>query len=834
MPPNTHGRLKTGRTILVLAGLLALVAITVLAGNVLREFKSQSSAQSDNLQWGLSQIDVEFLEFNGRLSAQFHPRDIRRRYDVFYSRIATVRQAKVFADLRGSLEFSNHLSEIEAFLDDTVSLIDVSDTALKQNTTQLAALADDIRPVVRMMSNAGLNLFAERADAQRQAVTRTLSQLAFALAALILALGLGVVYLIRLNIQISRRERDQKQTATRINTIMKTALDGIIVFDEAGRITDFNHAAERIFDCKAIDVIGQNMGQVIVPDHLRDAYNAGIKRMRKSGGKQGLGKGRVQLEAKRADGSLFPIELAVQSATTDDEHIFIAFLRDMSKQVADQAELIQARDKAIAGEQSRSKFLTTMSHEIRTPLNGLLGNISLMRETSLNSRQDLLLRNMETSGRLLMSHVTDVLDIARYDRGKVEIQTRPVNVSALLQDIVDNQSGMAAAQNTTLDWGWVGPAQHWINADPDRLQHILMNLIGNAVKFTKQGRVSVSVQWDKGRICLRVEDTGIGISDNLKARIFDDFVTGNTAYDRDVSGTGLGLSIVKRFVTRLGGEVRVQSALGKGSSFIVEFDTTAAEPTDVDAAPPPVPEKPSVPLRVLVVEDNEINRFVVRNMLVADGHDVSEAHNGQLGVQIANEQFFDLILMDISMPVLDGRKATVAIRNGNGRSAKTRIVALTANAMAQEQKDFLAHGMDTVLTKPLTKPALRAILEDVKPVIIQPVTDLIDVTHNLETREVLGAEVYEVLYAKFHSEVTAFSSWIRLDRAFEEIAERGHNIAGSAATFGAVALRVALLKLEKAAKSEDHAAVTVAIDELVSLPSDTLDALAKNTLTAPD
>lgn len=834
MPTNTHGRLKTGRTILVLAGLLALVAITVLAGNVLREFKSQSSAQSDNLQWGLSQIDVEFLEFNGRLGTQFEVRDIRRRYDVFYSRIVTVRQAKVFADLRASLEFSDHLSEIEAFLDKTVPLIDVSDEALKQNITQLAALADDIRPVVRMTSNAGLNLFAMRADAQRKAVTQTLSQLAFALAALIFALGLGVVYLIRLNIQISRREHDQQQTATRINTIMKTALDGIVVFDEAGRITDFNHAAERIFDYRAKDVIGQNMGQVIVPDHLRDAYNAGLKRMRKGGAKQGVGKGRVQLEAKRADGSLFPIELAVQSATTDDGHIFIAFLRDVSQQVADQAELIQARDKAIAGEQSRAKFLTTMSHEIRTPLNGLLGNINLMRETSLNTRQDLLLRNMETSGRLLMSHVTDVLDIARYDRGKVKIQTKPMNVSTLLQDIVDNQSGMAAAQNTTLDWGWVGPAQHWINADPDRLQHILMNLIGNAVKFTKQGRVSVSVQWDMGRICLKVEDTGIGIDDDLKDQIFDDFVTGNTAYDRDVSGTGLGLSIVKRFVTRLGGEVRVQSTLGKGSTFIVEFDATAAEPADIAPAPPPVPEKSNIPLRVLVVEDNEINRFVVRDMLVADGHNVTEAHNGQQGVQIANEQAFDLILMDISMPVLDGRKATVAIRNGNGRCAKTRIVALTANAMAQEQKDFLAHGMDAVLTKPLTKSALRAVLNDVKPAIIQPVTGLIDIAHNQETREVLGAEGYDVLYAKFHSEVATFSDWIQLENAFGDIATRSHNISGSAAIFGAVALRGALLKLESAAKSADAAAVETAIGELSQLSQNTLNALAKRSLTDPD
>ncbi|SLN27359.1 sensor histidine kinase [Pseudooctadecabacter jejudonensis] len=554
MNTKPHSRFKIGRTFVVLAGLLAFATIAFLAWNVVREIDAQSTAQSDNVQWSLSQTEVEFQEFSARLRLGSDLSGLRQRFDVFYSRVRTVRRAQVFEDLRASPAFEGHLTALETFLDSAVPIIDASDAGLTRSIPTLAAMAEDIRPEVRSLANSGLRLFAEKADAQREAVSRTMTQLAVALVVLISALGLGLVYLGALIKRISRREREQKQTAARINTIMNTSLDGVIVSDADGRITNFNAAAETIFGHTAEDVLGKELGKLIVPDHMRAAHDAGMKRMRDKGEKRVVGKGRVQLEAKRADGSLFPVELAIQSATTDDGDVFIAFLRDISKRVADEAELIDARDKAIAGEKSRSEFLATMSHEIRTPLNGLLGNMTLMRDLPLSAKQETYLHNMETSGRLLLSHVSDVLDIARYDSGKITARAEPFNLSALLQDIVDSQSGMALAQDTTLDWGWDGTPQHWITGDMERLQHVMMNLIGNAVKFTKNGRVSVTAIWraDDEVVRLEVEDTGIGISEDLHDHIFDDFVTGDTSYGRDVGGSGLGLSIVKRFVDVLG------------------------------------------------------------------------------------------------------------------------------------------------------------------------------------------------------------------------------------------------------------------------------------------
>ena len=425
---------KTGRAFLALAGLVVVLAIAFLTWNVSREIEELSSAHSDNVQWALSQTEVEFQEFSGRVRMGADLAGIRRRFDIFYSRINTVSEAQVFERLRQDEAFHDTLERIRVWLSQTANYIDTPDVELTGHIPRLAVLVQEIRPEVRKLSNSGLKIFAQEADRRRVSVASTMVELGLALASLIGALGLSVLYLVRLNGQIRHQERVERQTGTRMETVINTSLDGVIISDDQGHIIEFSPAAEEIFGHRAEDVIGHELGAIIVPDHMRAGHDAGMKRMREGGERRVVGKGRVKLEAKRADGSIFPVELAIQSAVTEDGDIFIAFLRDITQQKADEAELIDARDKAIAGEKSRSEFLATMSHEIRTPLNGLLGNLSLLRDTVLNGKQDTYMRNMETSGRLLLSHVSDVLDITRYDSGKVSANLEPMNVSDLLQD----------------------------------------------------------------------------------------------------------------------------------------------------------------------------------------------------------------------------------------------------------------------------------------------------------------------------------------------------------------------------------------------------------------
>lgn len=317
-------------------------------------------------------------------------------------------------------------------------------------------------------------------------------------------------------------------------------------------------------------------------------------------------------------------------------------------------------------------------------------------------------------------------------------------------------------------------------------------------------------------------DTGVGIDEDLIGQIFDDFLIGDTKRNREVGGTGLGLGIAKRFVDALGGQITVDSTLGQGSTFTVTLPVTEADaPAEEQAAGSHHSAAQSV--RVLLVEDNEVNRIVARKMIEADGHSVVEAHNGQEGAELAAAQSFDLILMDINMPVMDGRTATRRIRSDGGASAAAPIIALTANAMANEQSDLLSDGIDEILTKPLSRDALRRVLEAAPQAAKAAQTPVVDASHSAETRQAMGEQAFAKLTTRFGREVDDLVGWLRASQAHDylEVAARSHKVAGSAAVFGAVALREVLKDVEIAAKSGDGEALNRHIARLPTVWAET-------------
>ncbi|WP_044037634.1 ATP-binding protein [Octadecabacter arcticus] len=790
----------------LIAVLFAIAAISLLTVNVSREIQWLGSARHDNLEWFLVQLEVEFLEFSQQtLQDPIDIIQLREEFDIFFSRVMTIRDGSFFEDLRMDKISNEQINALISFVDQSATFVDAPDYELLRNMPELVSNITDVRPIVGILSNSAVDFFAQAADGHRLAVGRTMIQLAIAIAVLIIVLALAILYLIRLNRGMYLSEREKSQAMTRMKMVIGTSLDGVVVCDLDGKILELSRAAEAIFGYSEAAVLGRNFGSVIVPNHLCAAQDAGMARMKMGGDKKVIGKGRVQLEAQHKDGHIFPVEIAIQSATTDEGEIFIAFLRDISRRVKAEAALVTARDKALASEKMKTEFLTTMSHEIRTPLNGLLGSMALLRDTALTENQDRYISYMETSGRLLLSHVSNVLDITSYDVGKLNTNIEPMNISELMQDIVDSQSGTAFTNKTSLVWGWNGPKMDWIFSDHERLQHVMMNLVGNAVKFTRCGKVSVMIESfgksDGARLRISIADTGQGMTEDLAKRVFDDFVTGNTAYDREVGGTGLGLSIAKRFVNALGGEIGVRSIVDEGSTFWFELPVREAESPKF--APAQINNlRPSRSLKVLLVEDNEINRTVAHEMLLADGHTVVEANDGFEGVEMSKTEEFDIILMDISMPVMDGRAATRMIRADGGASANTAIFALTANAMIEEQEEFLKDGMDGILTKPLSRKALRGVLNKTR----RPADDdnaiLINHSHSAETREALGEETFVKLRSRFISEVDELLAWLGTDEThdFLEVASRSHKVAGSAAVFGADRLQETLKAIETSAK----------------------------------
>lgn len=813
----------------ILLGVIGFAAITILAVNVTRDLRLLNSASSDNVQWTLSQTEVEFLEFERTL---WHFRqgttpdlaELRREFDIFYSRITTLREASIYAPVRGLPDFRQSLEELRIFLDEGAALIDSDDATLLAALPQLQTRASDLRSSVRRLSNSGLNYFARESDRRRESISVTLNWLAIGVTILLATLLLLALYLGRLNRLNVKRSKEALQASKRMNIVTGTALDAVIVADGEGRILDFNAAAEQIFGHDAKRAIGANLGTLIVPDNYRAAHEAGMARMRTGGERRVVGKGRIKLEAMRANGELFPVEFAIQTAETEDGEIFIAFLRDISHRVAAEQELVAARDRALADEKAKTDFLATMSHEIRTPLNGLLGNLTLLRDTRLSGKQARYIKNMETSGKLLMSHISDVLDITKYDAGKLQLRPVDMNIRTLLQDIVDNQSGTASANNTTLKWGWSGAPVHRIHADKERIQHVLMNIIGNAVKFTSDGQITVEIsataQAEGHLLEINVLDTGIGIPASLLEHIFGDFMTGDNSYDRDVGGTGLGLGIARRFVSAMGGAINVESTEGQGSTFQISLPVETVRAPDQDLADTDQTGG-DVSYDVLLVEDNEINRVVAREMLQAQGHHVTEAHNGQAAVDVTAARHFDLIFMDISMPVMDGRKATRAIRAGGGPCRDTPIVALTANAMAEEQEAFLSDGMNDILTKPLSREALIKVLAHYAGKAVNTAPPQVPETENphlSQLTEMLGPEGAQNIVNRFVTEVEAVMQVFGNAEAhgMDELGRHAHRIAGSAATFGLMEMRAALIVIERAALEKDAARLE---DALHALPA---------------
>lgn len=840
------------RISLAAALLAAIVAAGFLVFEVLREFRLLSTASSDNTHWVLSQTEVEFLEFRSALIAARHPEagedeldQVVIEFDVFYSRMTTLGTGQLYTELRTIPGFADPVADIRARLDAMIPVIDGPRDDLATALPRLLAEADTMRLPLRGLATTGLQYFAASSDESRTSVADTLMRLAVLTATMLLALIVAIARIRRTGLQTERRGKQLSEAYARLNTILDTSLDAVIVADMQGHILTFNPAAERIFGYRYAEVYGKNLAEIIVPDHFREAHEAGMARMRETGEAKVVDHGRVRLEARRRNGEVFPVELALQKARAGGEEVVIGFLRDISHRVAAETEIMEARDRALAGEKAKAEFLAMMTHEIRTPLNGLLGNLALLKKTPLNSQQAHHLRNMDISGALLMHHVDAVLDVARFEAGAVKAQEDTVHLGQLLQDIVDAQASAAMAGGNRIGWEWSGAALTWVRVDASRLRQVLVNLVGNAIKFTRDGRIQIEAETlppedgTRPMVEIRVIDTGIGIAEEELGKVFDDFHTIGGAEASTVGGTGLGLGIARRFMQALGGEIGVESTPGEGSAFWVRFPVTPAEAPAPDTDRPEAPPPDTAPCRILLVEDNEINLDLARHMLRGLGHSVTEARDGRAAVALAGAEPFDMILMDVRMPVLNGLDATRAIRAGAGPNATTPIIAVSANVLPEARDRFVAAGMTGFLAKPLSPDSLARVIaryapQAPPPASAAPSAPLKDggaaapaetpgqppLPHAAEINAApqgAGAapppSPLAALMARYQSEVDALLALDLAATPFDNLAEQAHRVAGSAAAFGQTGLRAALVTVEMAAESGDAEAVALAMEE---------------------
>ncbi len=526
----------------------------------------------------------------------------------------------------------------------------------------------------------------------------------------------------------TRLEQQAEYTA-RIEAVMRTAADGIITVNEAGRIETFNRAAEQIFGISCAEAVGSDLG-VLIPPAFRDQHRRRLARWR------AMDEGRPidfrrQVTGRRMDGSTFPLELAVSEARVGNHRMLTAIVRDVSEQKRAEIELARAKEAAEAANLAKSEFLANMSHEIRTPMTAILGFADVLLERLTDEQDTDLAKTVKRNGEYLLRIINDILDLSKIESGKMELDRTLCSPCQVAAEVLSLMKVRAEAKGLTLAVEHAGPVPDRIATDPVRLRQILINVVGNAVKFTERGgirvRLALAADEDRqARLCFEVVDTGIGMSPRQVRGLFRPFTQGDSSTSRRFGGTGLGLAISRRLAEMLGGTISATSAPGRGSTFCV---TVAVGPlegvpmhdrcnaTEAHQARARASARPQIRLdcRVLVAEDGPDNQRLIRFLLEMAGASVTVVENGRLAVEqvLAGadaprggpgpESAFEVVLMDMQMPVLDGYSAARQLRQAGYRGP---IIALTAHAMSYDRQKCLDAGCDDYLPKPIDRTAL--------------------------------------------------------------------------------------------------------------------------------
>ncbi len=394
----------------------------------------------------------------------------------------------------------------------------------------------------------------------------------------------------------------------------------------------------------------------------------------------------------------------------------VSFHMDISVQKANEAALVEARERAEQGNRAKSAFLATVSHEVRTPLNGVLGLLSVLQEDTALSKQQLeYVKTAHQSAKHLLAILNEILDLSKLEADRFELDLQPFGLLTTIQEAVDLIRAQAQAKQLPIKTCFEADLDCIVIGDAGRLRQVLLNLLSNAIKFTETGGVEIRACADRTapeRVILRVEveDTGIGFDEADASKLFQPFSQLDNSADRRHMGTGLGLVICRRLVRLMGGEIKAKGHINKGATFSIEIPMSLADSSALSArtsvAKAPLPkELGGPPVRVLLAEDSQTNQLVIQAMLNDTGYRIDVAHNGKEALDALSRLRYDVVLMDIYMPEMDGLTATRQIRTKD-ELRDVPIIALTANAMQGDELRFLEAGMDDYLPKPITRDEL--------------------------------------------------------------------------------------------------------------------------------
>jgi PAS domain S-box-containing protein len=530
-------------------------------------------------------------------------------------------------------------------------------------------------------------------------------------------------------LDVSERMRarlERELTARRFGAAFTGSPIGMGLVDRSGRWQRVNAAMCRMFGHDEPTMLTMSAEDSLSAEEIAEFLKASKAILRGE-------RDAFEIEAPiiRGDGNEVHLSIVVTGVREDDGSIsgYVVQTQDVTDRLRHERALRDsehaaaiARDRAVEASELKSRFVAGVSHELRTPLSGVLGMLELLEETDgLTAEQASLLASARSAADVLLAVINDVLDLSKAEHGKMTISSAPVHIDRLLDELRATFTYDCTTKGITFLTGRESAVPSVIVGDPTRLRQVLLNLAGNAVKFTDRGSVTVRVLVDpenETQLRFEVEDTGIGIPDDELQRLFEPFHQVDSSITKRHGGTGLGLSIAKELVALMDGELGVTSTQSAGSKFWFTAPLTEYRPVDALQLPGDLPVGPEARSRidgagkrVLVVEDNAVNQQLAVLRLQRHGFDVDVAENGREAVELAERGAYDLILMDCYMPVLDGFSATDQIREAEREGRHTPILAMTAGALDSDRERCVEVGMDDLLVKPVRQLDLDAALQ---------------------------------------------------------------------------------------------------------------------------
>ncbi len=547
--------------------------------------------------------------------------------------------------------------------------------------------------------------------------------------------GVLIYILLSKNIKVQNLVKEKtdslNDSLTHTNAVLTTVVDGIITIDSKRIVKTYNPAAERIFGYTADEVIGQNI-KILMPEPYKTEHDQYIENYITTKKAKIIGVGR-ETSGRRKNGQIFPMELGVNDFEIHGNKMFVSSIRDITERKNAELKVVKAskalemknieleaaRELAERANILKSEFVATVSHEIRTPMNGIMGMTELLSETKLDPVQTSYLDTVKKSSEVLLNIINDILDISRIESDKLNLENISFDLYEIISDLVNLLSAKAREKNIDIKVNFDNSLPKYFIGDPLRLKQIINNLMNNAIKFTDQGYISLIIKEvpdDNNlfkKLLIIVEDTGVGIPLNSQSKLFQKFSQADSSTTRKYGGAGLGLAICKQLIEMMGGNIGLESIEGKGSKFWINLKL----PVDLQGGIKKNTEIQQNGIfkdkKLLVVEDNPVNRDFILAVLKNTGAVISTAENGKIAIDMVKENMYDLILMDCQMPEMDGYAATKAIRKMEASSEikkRNIIIAVTANAMKGDKEKCLDAGMDDYTSKPVKKQVLLEVM----------------------------------------------------------------------------------------------------------------------------